>query len=384
MKPQSFGSYTLLDILGRGGMGEVYLAKPKGLDRLVALKRIHGDAIREEQEKIRFADEANIAARMNHANIAQVYEYGSVDGQCYLAMEYIQGCNARHIFYHHRERGRAVPASVACHLVIKLCEALDYAHNRRDFCGRPLDFVHRDVCLGNLMLSFDGEVKLIDFGIAKASCRLTTTEQHKVCGTPAYMAPEQLQGLPLDRRSDVFSCGVVLFELLTGRRLFQANNLPELLFKLRSCKIPCLGSINPLVPNPLDHIVRRALARNPSDRYQSASALRDALLAAVEKRDLLIPSSQLANWMRIRYSREYRGESTRIARLWASLDNNRVTLTTSNGIPEHIIQISSGSVTLPYRHRAMKRGSRMSRARPLQPDFAALSSRTFTTVTLQS
>lgn len=355
MKPEAFGAYTLLDILGRGGMGEVYLAKPRGLQRLVALKRIHGDAVK-KRDKLRFTDEANIAARLNHANIAQVYDHGSVDGELYLAMEFIQGHGARQLFDDHRKRDRAIPASVACHVVMKSCEALEYAHNRRDFCGRPLDLVHRDVGLGNLMLSFDGEVKLIDFGIAQASCRYAQTDMNMVKGTPAYMAPEQLRCQPLDRRSDVFSCGVVLFELLTGQRLFSANTMRELIFNVCNGVTPSLSALNPRIPPELDRIAHRALARRPDDRYQSAGDFHDDLLDVVRSHDLQLPPSRLADWMRTRYRREHLAQSAHIARLWASLGDatGQVDISSSSGIPRHIVPISSRSVTRPNIARAAR------------------------------
>ncbi|MEM9491656.1 MAG: protein kinase, partial [Myxococcota bacterium] len=155
MKPQVFGSYTLLDRLGRGGMGEVFLARQHGhagLERRVAIKRLSGRIAHSSSALANFADEARIVALMNHANIAQIYDFGEVSGQCYLAMEYIHGRNLHELLSRYRELGWTMPIQYACYTVMRVCEALDYAHNRSDYSGRPLDFVHRDISLGNLML----------------------------------------------------------------------------------------------------------------------------------------------------------------------------------------------------------------------------------------
>ncbi len=331
---ESFGNYTLLDRLGEGGMGEVYLAKPKGLQRLVALKRIHGRVARTGKAMARFADEANIAARMGHANIAQIYEFGDVNGRCYIAMELIQGLGLSRIFRTHGKWGRTVPASVACYALIELCEALDYAHNRRNFCGQPMDFVHRDVGPRNVMLSFEGEVKLIDFGIAKAVGRLVQTEGLEIKGTPSYMAPEQLSGGPVDRRSDVFASGVVLFELLTGQRLFAAKSLKEQLYKVKHAQIPRPRDVCPGIPKALDAVVCQALARAPDKRYQSAAQLRDALVEAARDSALQTTRGQIASWMQTRYSREYLEQTKRLAERWSRLRAEADGSMASDGIPK--------------------------------------------------
>lgn len=328
MKPQRFGDYTLLDRLGHGGMGEIFLARPcgqAGLERLVAIKRIHGRVTRNSKALVQFIDEANIAARMGHSNIAQIFDFGDVDGQCYIAMEHIHGRDLSAIFRAYQKRGpvpgqkagRAMPMAYACHVVMKLCEALDYAHKRKDFCGRPLGFVHRDVSLRNLMLSFDGELKLIDFGIAKAVCRIAATEQSAVRGTPAYMSPEQVGGQPVDHRSDVFACGIALFELLTGQRLFQCRDIPELIRRITKVDIPSPRACNPAIPEELEAIILKALQRDPVDRYQTALAFFDALLDFVQRADLYVTRSQVSDWMKTLFREEYEADSRRIAALWS-------------------------------------------------------------------
>ncbi|MCG8421809.1 MAG: serine/threonine protein kinase [Proteobacteria bacterium] len=323
MKPEVFGRYILLSRLGEGAMGEVFLAKAGavdlGVERLVALKRLSPHLVANGNARFRFFDEANVAAKLDHANIARIYDYGEIDGRCYLAMEYVQGRDLRSIFARHRRIGRPVPIAQACHIGMQVCDGLDYAHRRRDICGRELGIVHRDVSMRNLLVSFDGEVKLIDFGIAKASCRYGATMPGiSIKGTPAYMSPEQASGKPLDHRSDVFACGVVLFELLTGRRLFSGRTIPEIWRKIRLCRIPRMRDINPDIPEPLQAIVYRALACHPNQRYQSAGDLQSALLALVQYNGLYTTKHSIAEWMRRIYAREYAVESAQVASMWAS------------------------------------------------------------------
>ncbi|MEM9492431.1 MAG: protein kinase [Myxococcota bacterium] len=319
MKPVVFGRYTLIERLGSGGMAEVFLAKTrgdKGLERLVAIKRIHGHLAADPKFTSMFIDEANLAAKLTHANIAQIFDLGRVDNQYFIAMEYIHGRDLRAIFRYFLRHKQTVPVPQACYMGLKMCEGLDYAHNRKDYTGRDLNLVHRDISLNNLILSFDGELKIIDFGVAKAIGRSVRTETGFVKGKIAYMSPEQLMRQPFDKRSDVFACGIIMFEILTGKRLFAEPNLRALIHKVRNAEVPPPRTLNPDIPSELEAIILKALEKEVARRYQSAGELHDDLLEFVQGHGLYITRSAVARWMQDLYKEHYVAESARIAALW--------------------------------------------------------------------
>jgi eukaryotic-like serine/threonine-protein kinase len=214
LRPTPFGKYLLLDRVNVGGMAEVFKAKHfgvEGFERVVALKRILAN-IAEDRDFIEmFIDEAKVASQLNHANIAQIFELGKQDGSYFIAMEYVAGRDLRSLFDRAKQMGVRVPMELTCYAMLKVCEGLDYAHNKKDAKGNLLEFIHRDVSPQNVMVSFDGDVKLIDFGLAKASTNDYKTQAGILKGKFGYMSPEQIMGLPIDRRSDVFSAGIVLY-----------------------------------------------------------------------------------------------------------------------------------------------------------------------------
>src|SRR6188508_3373837 len=223
-------------------MAEVFRAKAfgvEGFERLVAVKRILSN-IAEDKEFIRmFIEEAKLAVQLNHANIAQIFDLGVVDGSYYIALEHVHGRDLRGIFDRCRQAGEAMPVSQACFMVMKVCEGLDYAHNKRDQAGREISLVHRDVSPQNVLVSFEGEVKLIDFGIAKAALAVEeNTDVGVLKGKYAYMSPEQARGEDVDSRTDLFALGVVLYELLTGENpFFVPQSSYETLRRVRGCEV---------------------------------------------------------------------------------------------------------------------------------------------------
>jgi serine/threonine protein kinase len=221
-----FGPYKLIERISVGGMAEVYKATEhgvEGFERTVAVKRILPHIAEDDEFITMFKDEAKIAGQLNHGNIAQIYNLGQQGDSFYIALEYVAGKDLRNIFTRCQQQGRPMPIAQACFVVMKICEGLDYAHNKRDKHGRHLNIVHRDVSPPNILVSYEGEVKLIDFGVAKAAGRVSRTQAGILKGKFGYMSPEQVRGMPLDRRSDVFSLGVVLYEVLVGNRLFQGD-----------------------------------------------------------------------------------------------------------------------------------------------------------------
>ncbi len=278
--PVKFGKYYLLERISVGGMAEVFKAKSfgeAGFERLVALKRILPSIAEDAEFIAMFVDEAKLAVQLTHPNVAQIFELGKVGDSYFIALEYVAGKDMRAIFERVKKRSEPIMVPMACYMVMKLCEGLDYAHNKKDAAGRSLELVHRDVSPQNILVSYDGDVKLIDFGIAKAASKSSKTQAGILKGKFGYMSPEQVRGLQVDRRSDVFAVGICLYELLTNERLFVGESDFSTLEKVRNVEIMPPTTYNKRIPDGLEAIVLQALAKHPEDRFQSAMDLHDAL-----------------------------------------------------------------------------------------------------------
>jgi serine/threonine protein kinase len=281
-----FGRYSLLRPIGRGGMAEVWKAKIHGaqnFQRLVVVKRILPHLSSDPEFVRMFTVEAKLSARLNHPNIVQVFEFSEVNGEHYLAMEFVAGVNVGDV--HKRLKDVRMPIGMAAHAVREVCLALAYAHALADEDGHPLRIIHRDVTPSNVMLGYDGSVKLVDFGVAKAlsqSDELTRTGALK--GKVGYMSPEAIEGeSELDGRTDIFAAGVVLHEMLTGRRLFRGHDDLKTIALVRACKVDPPSRERPDISPELDRIVLKALARSRDQRYQSADDLASDLTRVVRQ-----------------------------------------------------------------------------------------------------
>jgi len=314
-KPIPFGNkYLLLERVNVGGMAEVFKAKAfgvEGFERLVAVKRILPSIAEDEEFITMFIDEAKIAVQLTHANVAQIFDLGKVADSYFIAMEFVRGKDLRAIFDRVRKRGGTVPVPMACYSIMKVCEGLDYAHNKKDSAGRDLNLVHRDVSPQNVLLSYDGEIKLIDFGIAKAANKAGKTQAGILKGKFGYMSPEQVRGLPLDRRSDVFSVGIVLYELLTGERLFVGESDFSTLEKVRNVEIMPPSTYNRKIPEELEQIVLKALAKDVDDRYQTAMDLHDDLQSFMYTSGNFFARKDLAAYMGKAFAEEITREEAR-------------------------------------------------------------------------
>ncbi|MDC0719495.1 serine/threonine-protein kinase [Nannocystis bainbridge] len=302
-----FGPYKLMERISVGGMAEVYKAVEQGVEgfeRIVAVKRILPHIAEDDEFITMFKDEAKIAGQLQHGNIAQIYNLGQQGDSFYIALEYVAGKDLRNIFTRCQQQGKPMPLAQACFVVMKICEGLDYAHNKRDKHGRHLNIVHRDVSPPNILVSYEGEVKLIDFGVAKAAGRVSRTQAGILKGKFGYMSPEQVRGMPLDRRSDVFSLGVVLYEVLVGNRLFQGETDFATLEMVRTVDVPVPSSKNPEIPKDLENIIMKALSGEPETRYQTAMELHDDLQAFMFAHGMFYSRKDLATWMRKQYARE--------------------------------------------------------------------------------
>lgn len=267
----------LLEKLATGGMAEVYLAKStgaSGIAKVVALKRILPQFSDNAEYIEWFKEEAKIAVNLNHSNVVSIFDFGVEKGQFFIVMEYVEGRNIRQILNHLKKFNQKFSIEQIVYVIKEAAAGLDHAHRCLDSTtGKPLNITHRDISPQNIMISFEGDIKIVDFGIAKAENKMETTKTGTLKGKYGYMSPEQAEGLNLDSRTDIFSLGIVLWELLANDRLFTSNSELNILKKIRDCQIPSLRKINPSVHPELERICNKALSKDPSIRYQSSSAL---------------------------------------------------------------------------------------------------------------
>ena len=276
MGERQFGPYRLVQQIAVGGMAEIHLAKTSGIagfEKYVALKMIHPNFSQDEQFIQMLIDEAKITVQLQHVNIAQTFDLGRVGETYYITMEFVDGADLYKLLRRSSERDQAMPVDVAAYAGKEMATGLDYAHRKRDMSGRALRIVHRDVSPQNVLISHAGEVKLVDFGIAKATMRVRQTAVGVIKGKYYYMSPEQAWGDPLDHRSDIFSCGIVLYEMLTGQMLYLEEDLHRLLDMVRKANIAPPTTLRPDIPPQLERIVMHALSKRPDDRYQTAGDL---------------------------------------------------------------------------------------------------------------
>lgn len=255
-------------------MAEIFLAKmegPGGFEKLLALKRILPHLSADHEFISMFIDEAKTTSQLTQSNIVHIYEFGEIDNTYYLAMEYVEGKNLRQILARSEELNRPVPVEHAVYIAAKICEGLDYAHRFRDKSGNEaLQIIHRDISPQNILVSFEGEVKLTDFGIAKTRAKAGKTKAGILKGKFGYMSPEQALGEPLDQRTDIFSTGIILFEMVTHQRLFASPNELSTLKKIQEAKIPPPSLFNPDISFELEEIILKALEKDKDKRYQTA------------------------------------------------------------------------------------------------------------------
>ncbi len=307
-KPIPFGDYYLLEKINTGGMAEVFKAKTfgvKGFERIVAVKKILPSISEDEEFITMFIDEAKIAVQLTHANIAQVFDLGNIDDQYYIAMEYVSGRDLRVIYDRCSRSGQKLDIPCVCYIISEICKGLDYAHNKKSASGEPLGIIHRDISPQNILISYDGECKLIDFGIAKAANKTNATQVGILKGKFSYMSPEQVAGkTKIDCRSDVFALGIVLFEILTLKRLFLGSSDFSTLEKIRKVEVSPPTLYNPNIPEDLEEIVLKALDKDVNQRYQSAAELSEALQRFMIKHNMFYTAKDLSEFMQTLFAKE--------------------------------------------------------------------------------
>jgi serine/threonine-protein kinase len=294
------GRYRVVDEIGVGGMASVHLARvdgPGGFQKWIAIKRIHPHLVEDDTFVNMFLDEARVAARISHPNVATVFELGRHENTYWIAMEYLHGEPVREIMRRTLEVGAPMPPEIACRVIADAAEGLHAAHELLGNDGEKLGLVHRDVTPHNLFVTYDGNTKVVDFGIAKFSSRMASTRAGTLKGKLAYMSPEQVAGHPIDRRTDVFALGVVLWELTTGQRLFRMDNDLDTLAKVQECRVPLPSTLVAGYPSDLEAVALKALAKDPAQRYRTARELSRALQSLLMRRGLFVASDELAAYM---------------------------------------------------------------------------------------
>lgn len=292
--PPQIGRFQIVSELGKGGMGVVYAARMQGahgVSRLVALKTLN--RLPSASERAALLAEARLTAKLHHRNVVATLELGEVDVRPYIVMELVDGVSLAELLAHFRGSGLALPPDLAAWIVMQVALGLHAAHELRGEDGAPLGLVHRDVTPQNVLLSTSGEVKLADFGIAKYAGRGEPTATGLIKGKFAYMSPEQGQGLPLDRRSDVFALGVVLWEALTGARLFAADTPAQTLLRVNTVRPAPPDTHRLEVGTALSALTLRCLARDPAERFATAADLADAIRSNLRERHSHVDESDL-------------------------------------------------------------------------------------------
>ena len=277
-----FGKYLLFERIAVGGMAEVFRAKPVGGENLLALKRIHPHHLENDDFVSMLIDEAKISVQLNHPNVVQVVDLGRVDNHYFIAMEFIAGRDLRRVMERLAESGRGFPPEHAVAIIAAVARGLDYAHGKSDARGQKMEIIHRDISPQNVLVGFDGMVKVIDFGIAKAAGRLMETQVGILKGKYAYMSPEQAAGGTLDHRTDIFSTGIMLYECTVGKHPFRATHDIETLRNIKNSSMVLPHEANPRIPDSVETVIMKALAPRKEDRYFTAGAMAVELEKALQ------------------------------------------------------------------------------------------------------
>jgi serine/threonine-protein kinase len=312
---QRFGKYVLIDRIAVGGMAEIFLARQEGLEgfeKTIVIKRIRPHLSNQQSFVNMFLNEAKLAAQLNHPNIVQIYDLGRISDSYFIAMEYIFGRDMRRIIPKADGMGIPFPMVYALKIASSVCEGLYYAHQKTDMYGNALHIVHRDITPENIFVSFDGTVKILDFGIAKAANQVEQTRAGEIKGKLSYMSPEQCTGKVLDHRSDIFSLGVVLYEWITGFKLFTGESEVAILKSITDGKIYPPSYFKADVPEAVEHILMKALDKDREKRYQTAWDMQYDLDQFLSQYEFTPSNIHLANFLKQLFSDELDEERRRL------------------------------------------------------------------------
>jgi len=334
-KPVPFGRYVLLNQLAVGGMGEIFLARLAGVDRLCVIKRILPVFSSDSEFVDRFINEARILVKLSHGSICQVLDVGLHDGAPFMALEYVDGKDLRKVIARAREKASPLHLTLSLYIIARVLEALAYAHRKKDEHDRELQLVHRDVSPQNILISYEGEVKVIDFGLAKSVLNSTRTHPGVLLGKFLYMSPEQARHQQVDRRSDLYSVGLCLYELIAGTHPFDDGGQAPQAFASEPSIVP-LGRRDPLCPGSVQALVAKALQLNPAERFQTAEEFRGKVLSCLWEIDPSVGDESVSRFMREAFANEYRVERSLLTALPGPTTESEVaaTLTPPAGAPQ--------------------------------------------------
>ncbi len=295
--------YTITERLDHGGMAEVFRGvaeSMEGFKKNVAIKRVLPNLTKNDKFVKMFLDEARLSLFLQHANIVQVFDISRTpDNAYFLVMEFVDGCNLKSLIERQKQKGRRIEIAHSIYVMMEACKALNYAHFlEHPETNAPLGIVHRDISPPNILLSKNGEIKLVDFGLAKANTQIESTDQGVVKGKFSYLSPEAASGLEVDHRADIFAIGIILWELFTGRRLFYGDTDYQTVELVRQARVPSIAALNPEIEPELEAIVRKALAKDVNDRYQSAADLGEALAQYLFSRRMKVTARDIAGLVR--------------------------------------------------------------------------------------
>ncbi|MCG6980417.1 MAG: protein kinase [Deltaproteobacteria bacterium] len=320
-KPVRFGKYLILDKIATGGMAELYQAKitsVEGFEKFVAIKKILPNLTQDKNLVNMLIDEAKLAAMLTHQNIVQIYDLGSMEGTYFIAMEYIYGKDLRVLTRKAKERNLPLPIEYGLYITCRVCSGLDYSHNLKDLHGNPLELIHRDISPQNILVTYQGEVKIVDFGIAKAAKKTADTKEGLIKGKVSYMSPEQAAGKPIDNRSDIFSTGILLYEMVTGERMFEGSDL-QILERVRKAEFEPAENIVPDLPNEVCEILNRALAKGVTRRYKSCGEMLVDLEACLSAFPIRPSAEGLSQYMKALFAEEIAAEAAALQRVEVQL-----------------------------------------------------------------
>jgi serine/threonine-protein kinase len=318
--------YRVLNKIASGGMAEVFRAESAGLEgfkKIVAIKRVLPHLSEKKQFIGMFLDEARVSAQQSHSNCVQVFDIGVGDNTYFIVMEFVDGADLKAVIEHQKKISRTIPPEEACLISVRICEGLAYAHELVDGRGENLHIVHRDMSPPNVLITRYGEVKIVDFGLAKANSQLERSEPGIIKGKFSYLSPEAALGQPVDHRTDIFAAGIILWEMLAGRRLFMGETDLETVRQVQSARLPNIKQFNPKVTPELERVLARALARDPAERYQTAREFGQALNGMLFHFGRAVSSfdiAQLVEPIRIERERERRRKSDRGSLIGSLID----------------------------------------------------------------
>ncbi len=304
---QKMGKYLLLDRIAVGGMAEVFRGKiigEQGFEKPVVIKKMLPHLAVDPAMMEQFVDEAKLAAHFQHENIVHIYDFGESDGDYFIAMEYLAGKDLELVFNRLIQTGQKMPLGHILRITAKICKGLEYAHNLKDLSGKPLNFIHRDISPRNIFITYEGKIKILDFGIAKTESQTGQTQVGTIKGKVAYMSPEQAASQTIDQRSDLYAVGILLYEMVTGERMYNGDTY-QMLSKVATADFVAAEKIAPNQPEQIYDILNRALAKQPGQRYQTCRQMRDDIKTLLHSQPLQSSADDLAKFMLALFATEY-------------------------------------------------------------------------------